>query len=260
MSTRISILTIFLLIFCWSYAKAQSNSFSKRNLVYEIHGGIGTANIFGDLGGAATRDNWGGLKDIQFSQTRPTFYIAGRKDINDQFSGKVNIFSGMAAGNDKGSINDERYYSYSGWLFEVSGQIEWNFLRSDNALGYLFNKRFQRGTRMQTRMYLLLGVGGVFATTSLNTHGSELCVGEYAKNHTIGLVIPYGLGVKSDINESWAVGLEIGRRYCTSDYLDGITTNWSKANDLYYFTTLHAIYKLNFAGGQRRANRPTGNR
>ena len=75
MSTRISTLTVVLLMICLVSADAQRRS-RQRYKLYEIHGGIGAANVFGDLGGAATRDNWGGLKDIQFSQTRPTFYVA----------------------------------------------------------------------------------------------------------------------------------------------------------------------------------------
>jgi hypothetical protein len=108
---------------------------------------------------------------------------------------------------------------------------------------------------------MFLGVGAVYANTSLNTYGRQLGRGEYSKKNAFGLAIPYGLGIKSDINAEWAVGFEIGRRYCTSDYLDGITTDWSKANDLYYFTTLHAVYKVQIVGGKRRVSlRPSSKR
>jgi hypothetical protein len=237
---------------CWFSADAQ---YRRRYKLYEIHAGIGTANVFGDLGGASTRDNWGGLKDIQFSQTRPTFYLAGRTDLNEQFSVKANLFAGMTAGNDKGSYNDYRQYSYSGWLFEFSGQIEWNFIRANTSIGtMLAGRRGLRGARMQTRAYVFLGAGAGYSTTSLDTHGHQLSRGENTTGSTVGLAVPYGLGIKSDINASWAVGFEIGRRYCTSDYLDGITTDWSKDKDLYYFTTLHAIYKI-IVGGRRPASR-----
>jgi hypothetical protein len=162
----------------------------------------------------------------------------------------------MMAGNDKGSYNDYREYSYSGWMFELSGQIEWNFIRANSSIGTMLTKRRGlRGARMQTRAYVFLGVGAVYSITSLDTHGHQLSEGEYTEGSTVGLAVPYGLGVKSDINASWAVGLEIGRRYCTSDHLDGITTNWSKSKDLYYFTTLHAIYKIDIVGGKRRPPR-----
>ncbi len=248
MSTRISVLTVVLSLLCCLSVEGQY----RRYKMYEIHVGIGAANVVGDLGGAAVRDHWDGLKDIQFSQTRPLLYVGGRTDINEQFSGKANIFAGIAAGKDAGSVNDVRDYSYTAWMFEVSGQIEWNFWRPDFCIGTLLSQRRGRmGSRMMSRFYVFTGVGAVCALPDLDTHGRTLRSGEYTKDTAIGLVIPYGLGLRSDINPFWAVGFEIGRRYCTSDYLDGLSTNWSKANDTYYFTTLHAIYKIQFAGGRR---------
>ncbi len=253
MSTRISVLTVVLLWLLGLSVEAQY----RRYKSYEIHFGIGATNVFGDLGGAAVRDNWYGLKDIQFSQTRPTFYAGGRMDLNEQFSAKANLFAGIAAGKDAGSINDARNYSYSALMFELSGQIEWNFWQPRQCIGtMLAQRRGRRGAQMRTRLYLFAGAGFVYSSPDLDTHGKTLSKGEYTKTSTGGLVIPYGLGVKSDISPFWAVGLEIGRRYCTSDYLDGISTDWSDANDTYYFTTLHAIYKMQFAGGKRRPSRP----
>lgn len=229
----------------------------RRNKIYEIHGGIGAVNVFGDLGGAATKDNWGGLKDIQFSQTRPVLYLAGRTNINELFSGKLNLFAAMAAGEDAGSINDLRNYSYKAWMFELSGQIECNFLRSRACIGTLLShRRGLRGSQlMMTRVYAFAGVGAVLSLPTLDTQGRPLVKGEYTKTTTAGVVIPYGLGVRSDIDQFWAVGFEIGRRFTTSDYLDGISTDWSKSDDTYYFTTLHAIYKMQFVGGRKRPSR-----
>jgi hypothetical protein len=242
-----------MLMLCWISADAQYNRMYKT---YEIHVGVGAANVFGDLGGAATRDNWGGLKDLQFSQTRPTFYVAGRTYLNEQFSVKLGLFAGLTAGSDKGSYNDYRAYSYSGKLVELSGQMEWNFLRANVSLGSMrLQRRGLRGARLQTHAYAFLGAGAAYSITTLNTNGKKLGTGEYDNGSPAGLVVPFGLGVKSDINQEWAIGFEIGRRYSTSDYLDGITTDWSKDNDLYYFTTLHAIYKFNVSARRRPSRR-----
>ena len=252
MSTKISILAIIVFLSGLS-AEAQY----RRYKTYELSLGIGTANVFGDLGGAAVRENWYGLKDIQFSQTRPLFYGAGRTYLNEQFSVKANLFAGMAAGKDAGSINDVRNYSYTAWMFEFSGQMEWNFWQPRTCIASFFaQRRGRRIAQLRTRMYLFAGAGVVYSSPNLDTKNSTLSEGEFTKTNTFGLAVPYGLGVRSDVNSLWAVGFEIGRRYCTSDYLDGITTNWSKSNDTYYFTTLHAIYKIELAGGKRRITRP----
>ena len=254
MSTKIISFVGILLILCELSANAQ---LGRNRKIYELHGGIGTANVFGDLGGAATRNNLYGLKDIQFSQTRLTFYMGGRTNINEFFSGKVNLFAGMAAGKDDGSINDARNYSYKSWMFELSGQLEYNFWRPRDCIGTLLSHRKgRRGSNlMMTRVYAFGGAGVVLALPKLDTHGRNLISGEYSKSSTAGVAIPYGLGVRSDIDQFWAVGFEIGRRYCTSDYLDGISTNWSKSNDTYYFTTLHAIYKIQHVGRKKPVRR-----
>jgi hypothetical protein len=41
------------------------------------------------------------------------------------------------------------------------------------------------------------------------------------------------------------LGFEFGRRIVFSDYIDGISTKWSKANDAYYFGLFQVTYKLN---------------
>ncbi len=39
-------------------------------------------------------------------------------------------------------------------------------------------------------------------------------------------------------------GLELGGRYAFTDYLDGYTSQFSKANDVYYFLNFTITYKL----------------
>jgi hypothetical protein len=243
---------------CCASADAQ---YRRRYKIYEVHGGIGAANAFGDLGGAAVRDNWYGLKDIQLSQTRFVFYAGGRMLINERFAVKLNLFGGMTSGKDAGSINDVRNYSYSSIILEGSGQLEWNFLWIHHSIGSsLLQRRGLRGSQMMTRFYLFGGIGAVYSRPELHTNGRDLISQEYTKRSTLGLTIPYGLGVTSDISPYWAVGLEMGRRNTTTDYIDGFSSEWSKSNDTYYFTTLHAIYKIQFIGGRRKPVRPGSRR
>jgi hypothetical protein len=240
MSIRNGVLTAILLL----YGISADAQYRRRYMRYELNGGIGAVNMFGDIGSE--------LKDFQYSQTRPALYVATRTDMNEQFSVKAGFFAGMMAGTDKGTKNDKRNYSYSGGIFELSGQIEWNFISTDAYIGnLLLQRRGLRGTHPQTRVYVFIGAGGVYSGAEVDTHDSQLSEGEYVKNGAVGLVVPYGLGIKSDINPEWAIGLEISRRNCTSDYIDGFTTKWSKKNDVYYFTSLHAIYKISFVGGKR---------
>jgi len=50
--------------------------------------------------------------------------------------------------------------------------------------------------------------------------------------------------VKYGLTPDWNIGFELGGRFTLTDYLDAFTSQWSKANDFYYFATFHIIYKL----------------
>ncbi len=242
MHTKVGALVAFLLLIGCSFAKGQYN---RPRSVYELHGGIGALNVFGDMGGTPDDDNWFGLKDIKFSNTRPALYVAARKFFTNTWSAKANFNVGWATGSDKGERNDGRGYSYNTWMTELSVQGEWNFVHFNKGIGTIAARNKGRlGGRMETRMYLYLGVGAIYSSPNLDTHGKSLIPGEYTKSNAIGAVFPVGFGVVSDINYDWAVGFEIGGRYTTTDYLDGLTTNWSDANDIYYVTTLHVIRKF----------------
>ncbi|MDR3095046.1 MAG: DUF6089 family protein [Bacteroidales bacterium] len=220
---------------CNSPVSAQN----RRNQVYELHlGGVAT-NVFGDVGSG-----------FQLSQTRPAVYIGGRYDVNESFSAKVNFFAGRTAGTDEGTDNDLRKYSFSSSIYEVSAQGEWNFLR-------IGGKKGLSGASSQTRPYLFVGVGFVFSEPvfAYNQVAEILPDGGSVKETAGGLAIPFGLGIRTDLNRFWAVGLEIGFRYCTSDYLDGLAIESPKSNDLYCFTSLHLAYKFHFTKGKLEKKR-----
>jgi hypothetical protein len=58
------------------------------------------------------------------------------------------------------------------------------------------------------------------------------------------LVIPGGIGTTLIYSPNLNFGAEIGARYAFTDYLDGYTSQFSKANDVYYFLNLTVTYKL----------------
>ncbi len=64
------------------------------------------------------------------------------------------------------------------------------------------------------------------------------------KNGGFAAVIPAGLGTTLIYSPNLNFGLEVGGRYAFTDYLDGYTSQYSKANDVYYFLNLTITYKL----------------
>jgi len=63
-------------------------------------------------------------------------------------------------------------------------------------------------------------------------------------NGGFAAVIPAGIGANYLASPNYNLGFEIGGRYCSSDYLDGISPQYSKSNDVYYFLTFTITYKI----------------
>jgi len=53
------------------------------------------------------------------------------------------------------------------------------------------------------------------------------------------------------IDKRWAASFEVGRRFTTSDYLDGFSSEGSKKKDMYYFALISVNYKFKPFSGRR---------
>lgn len=214
---------------------------------YEGILGVGTTNVFGDIGGTADQSNLFGLKDIEIDQTRPSFYAGIRYKLEEDMSLKLNIVYGQGSGNDIGSKNEHRELSFKTTLIESSVQYEYYFLKEDRRLksSAVFNRRGMINNYAKLAMYAFGGVGGIYFNPSLEGPEQQLThewhiVDGYSN---FNLTLPVGLGLKYTIDDQISLGFELGGRYTLSDYLEGFSTVFSKNNDVYYFTNLTFIYK-----------------
>ncbi len=220
---------------------------------YEVHFGIGTTDIFGQIGGSATENNLYGLKDIRIGDTGPSFYLATRYKLTAETAVKLNLIYGHGDGSDAGSVNAVRDYSYSTNLFELSVQYEYYFLRDERKFrpSNLFNRRGMINNYSVVSSYLFLGAGGVYFDPKLHLNEKEYIINNQNKQvefisgySKLTPVIPVGVGIKMALSKTWSVGFELGRRFTFSSYLEGINTIYSKAKDTYYFGVFNLIYKL----------------
>lgn len=213
---------------------------------YEALFGVGFLNYFGDVGGAATSDNWFGLKDLSIKHTRPSLYLGARYKIRENMSLKLNLMYGYIAGDDEGSKNNDRGFSFTSSLFEPSLQYEYSLISEEKRYrsAALFNKRGMVNNYSQINLYLYAGIGGVFFNPKVN--GTMVNAPAYDPDHSkAGIVMPVGLGLKYVINQYWSLGGEFGIRLTTTDYLDAYSHPvFSKANDLYYFGFINGIYRI----------------
>lgn len=125
-----------------------------------------------------------------------------RYNINSRWSVKANLLYASISGNSKDILSkfpDVEPYSFKSNLFDIGGQIEFNFLNFGLGAKYKNLKRVSP--------YMTVGVGGVLSTGSGKTGFS--------------FVLPLGAGVKWRVKERLNLGFEFTMRKAFSDNLDG---------------------------------------
>lgn len=210
---------------------------------YEPYIGIGTTSFYGDIGGTSSTNTAMGFKDIQLQYSRPSFVLGFRYKLESDMALKFNLVYGFVAANDAGSRNDARNYAFTSTIFEPSLQFEYYLLSEGRGLSStaLFNKRGMVNNYSRLYIYLYGGLGGVFFDPKPLEDLEAVFKDDFNK---FGAVFPVGLGIKYSIDANWSLGLELGRRFTTTDYIDGYTSKFSDHKDTYYIGTFNAIYKI----------------
>ncbi|MFC2115245.1 DUF6089 family protein [Bacteroidota bacterium] len=241
MAKRILAYTVLILLFIPHPGQAQKWKLRR----YEGLFGVGFCNYFGDIGGTASANNWFGIKDISIKSTRPSFYFGARYKIRPNIAVKMNLMYGFISGDDEGGKNNDRGFKFSTMMFEPSFQAEYSLISEEQRRrsSALFNKRGMMNNYSQINLYLYAGIGGAFFRPKVND-AMELSVNYDPDHSRMGIVFPAGVGVKYVLSSKWSLGAEFGVRWTTTDYLDAYTSSWSKANDLYYFGNVHAVYRI----------------
>lgn len=232
------LLFLFIIFFLYSLT-VDSQVWKMRR--YEGLFGVGTAHYFGDIGGHSKGENFLGLRDIDFTQLRPTLYVGMRYKLYETVALKLNLSYGYLHGEDAGDVNDARNLKFYTGIFEPSLQVEYSFIKEKEAMSYLMMKgRGMSQFNASVSVYVFSGLGGAFFKTTKK---------ENLKNFDfdftpVALVIPIGIGVKYGLNSSWSIGFELGRRYSTTDYIDAYTSDYSETNDVYSFGVFTMLYKI----------------
>ncbi len=212
---------------------------------YEVGVGFGTIQVFGDIGGAATQQNWFGLKDIKLDETKIGVVSNARYKIDPKMSVRANLNLGFGKGSDLDSRND-RGRSYSTTLIEFSGQYEYYFLPEDKQYrsAAIYSRRGMVNNYSTLGAYVLGGVGVTYAI-SQHAEAVVLPYDEYRSGGNIVPVVLLGVGLKYILDDRSFLNVELGYRYGLTDFIEGYKqTEASKYNDVYYFLTISYNYRL----------------
>jgi opacity protein-like surface antigen len=207
--------------------------------------GIGTTNVYSDLGGAPNATSLLFIKDITFRSTRPSLYAGVRYRVNPRTSVKLNFIYGYSKTSDyTGSRNELRGFSSVTDLFEISGHYEYyllpefRFMRS----AAMFNRRGMINDYSRLGFYVFSGIAATMYWPHLTVEPRQ--GDEYKNNFGFTGAVPVGAGVKFIISDKWMLGYEIGYRQSFTDFMDGFKSPWSKRWDGYWISSINLIYRI----------------
>lgn len=217
---------------------------------YEVGGGFGTAVYSGDL-----------LRRIDPGQAGLQGTLFGKRNFDNVWSVRLGVNRARISAADSikpiDALATLRNAHFSGSITEVSALVEFNFL---DFVNHKSEFRFSP--------YAFFGLGYTFFSGEGRIHG-----GIDSENYDFNtLVIPFGGGVKYILSEQLTLGVELGFRPTTSDYLDklegqlpaverydiplsstssaltqGINFGNPNTKDWYYFLGVTLSYSLNKA-------------
>lgn len=238
MKKQLLLFFIFLFILPM-YGNAQKWKLTRE----ELMGGIGAANYFGDIGGAANPDA-SVFADIDIAYTRPNLMIGYRYRLTERIAAKGSFTYANFYGSDVGSKNESRNYAFSSNLFELYGHVEYHITEEKQIITYStmslrsglkkFNAAFN--------VYVFAGLGGAY----FNPKPKEdfIVSDRFNGNKNLAFVLPVGIGAKYPLRSDLYIGLELAGRLTTTDFIDGFNPDASNANDLYYLTVIYVSYKI----------------
>jgi hypothetical protein len=232
---------LVILIFCFAVPFSHAQLWKLRR--WEAVGAVGPSFFFGDIGGFSHSENILGIRDLTYLQTR--FDINGNlkfritRDVNIRLS----LTYALLRANDERGSNEDRDFDATTSIFEPAVIGEYYFIKNKAENSYLFVKgkeRFIFELLKSLDFYAFAGFGGL----SYSVKGNDALVTHGMETGGFSAVIPAGLGATLIYSPNLNFGVEVGGRYAFTDYLDGYTSKYSKANDVYYFLNFTFTYKL----------------
>lgn len=217
-----------------SATRAQSWKYSR----YEITGGLGVTQFFGDIGGFSKGDNLIGIKDFSFYHTRFNVSAGMRYRILENLAAKGTLSAGLFHSTDARGSNVNRNFESSSLFFEPSITGEY-YIINKNGKGIYKNAGAGVSMSSLLNLYVFTGAGALWYDVRPN----ESLAQRATKMKGFTPTIPLGMGTNLNFTNSLNFGAELGRRFLFSDNVDGYTSRFSRFNDAYYFLNFVVTYK-----------------
>ena len=179
---------------------------------------VGSSNYLGDLSANSSKVF---TKESHFSGG-----IFARYNIHDFVSVKLAGNYGTLTGWDANASNPaikERNLNFETAIYDVALTGEFNILGyQPYALSRVFSPYLFAGIAWYSSNPRTYFQDEMVELAPLGTEGQGLD-GKEGFYQTSGFAIPFGIGVKYAINDTWNIGLELGARKTFTDYLDDVS-------------------------------------
>ena len=183
----------------------------------------------------------GDLNSAHFNNSSATAGLIIRKNIDRRFSHKAELLFLNIAADDRDNLTDaiaiDRGLHFKSPIYELSGQIEFNFLpyESGNPL-YTWTPFIYSGISLFHHNPQAENKNGEWVDLQpLGTEGQETTLFSERKEYSlIQFAIPIGGGLKISVNKSFNIILEYGVRKTFTDYLDDVSTKFVGGNGTAY--------------------------
>lgn len=230
---------LVVIVFCFAVQMSDAQLWKMKR--WEAEFGLGPSFSFPDIGGYTSGENMLGFKDISYRQTRFNLSGSVKYRLSRTVNTRLSLTYAMLHSTDDRGSNEGREYESTTNLFEPALLFEYYFIKNKYESSYLFLRGKSFWSLLSSLdFYLFSGFGGV--TYSVN--GNDALVQRGLENSGFAAVIPFGVGSTLIYTPNINFGLELGGRYAFTDYLDGYTSQYSKAQDVYYLLNFTVTYKL----------------
>ena len=184
-----------------------------------------------------------------FRTIRPGLSLFAKKPLNHFLAVRVHMSFATLKGDEsrysKPEYRQQRNFSFTSPVIELSGQLVWNILgRNYNDYGimpYIFSGAgvsFVHPIKDYSRMD-----PAVFGESSAVLTG--LAVDNARGTSNTLFSVPVGVGAEYPLSERFSVNIETSYRFVFTDYLDGFSQSANpKLQDHYHSTSAGVIYKF----------------
>lgn len=204
---------------------------------HEMRLGIGASNFLGELGGANTIGT-NGVKDLEFSLTRPTGVFVYTYKVNPYVKLRTHLLYGRLKGDDRLTnepYRNNRNLSFRSPLVESGLMVELYPFKEKTQ--HMYRMRGAKGSNFKLMSpYIFTGIGAFwfnpkalypldgkyYALHNLNTEGQGLPNGP-ADYKRIALCLPLGIGINYALNKHISIGFEFSGRMTFTDYIDDVS-------------------------------------